>query len=786
MPGENLRDATLDFIRTHPPQECTRSALARHLQVPASRRAALRQALDELLGQGILQVGKNSGYRLRSSPARALVGILKFHPKGHAFFFPDLADEKNRATGLDLPALSRISILRRDTGTALEGDRVSVSLQPSPPPRASRGRSAPAARVSDEPRGKVTKILSRRSGRLVGIFRQKGPLAWIDCDDKAVDGCIELVGDTTAQPGQCVVVDLEQWKDSNTQPSGRILEVLGWPGNPGLETVSVIHRFGLRTSFPEEVVAEARAAPTSIDPSEIARRIDWRNRLVITIDPADAKDHDDAIWLEKRADGWSLAVHIADVSHYIKPGGAMDREAIERGNSTYLVDRVLPMLPTELSNGICSLKPDVDRLTKCALLEISAKGEITRARFIDAVIHSRAKLSYEQAQAILDGKPAPPGSDAHLVPMVKEGWKLAAALRRRRFQSGALDLEMPEIKIRLDEHGRAVAADPVIHSLSHQLVEECMLAANEAVARILRERMKPSIYRIHDQPDPSRLFDYSVTARLHGYLPGDLNNRSHIQKLLDASKGRPEEHIIKLGLLKSLKRAAYAAEPTGHYGLAKGDYCHFTSPIRRYADLIVHRALQPLLENPPSHPDRTFSQAELREISRHISDTERTSAEAENETKQIQLFEYLQRVADAKDPHAFSGLITDVRPMGLMVEIPDMGIRGVVKREDLPPGRWRFEAHRMAWTSSDGKVVQLGMRVPLHVTAIDRAKRFVDFVLAGPPTTAGTLTSAARPVTARPAVGHKHHGKPKPTPASKAGPRTARTPPKKLKHRRKR
>jgi ribonuclease R len=529
--------------------------------------------------------------------------------------------------------------------------------------------------------------------------------------------------------------------------------------------ISVIHRFGLRTSFPDDVLAEARAVPEEPEPSEIARRRDWRDKLVITIDPADAKDHDDAIWVEKARHGWTLAVHIADVSHYIKPGSPMEKEAIERGNSTYLVDRVLPMLPTELSNGICSLKPYVDRLTKCALLEISHDGEITKAKFIDAVIHSRAKLSYEQAQDILDGKGAPQGSEPTLVGMVKEAWNLASAMRRRRFENGALDLEMPEIKIRLDDQGRAVLADPVIHTESHQLVEECMLAANEAVAKVLRERMKPAVYRIHEDPDPSRLLDYTETAKLHGYKPGDLTNRAHIQKLLDQSKGSPEEHVIKLGLLKSLKRAAYSAEPIGHYGLAKGDYCHFTSPIRRYADLIVHRALQPLLENPPAKHDRNPSQADLREISRHISDTERTSSDAENETKQIKLLEYLHRVASAEEPPIFNGLITDVRPMGLMVEIPDMGVRGVVKREDLPEGRWRFEAHRMAWVSMDGKVIQLGMRLPLRVIDIDFDKRFVDFAVAGKPTTEGThVAPSKRPVIA------KKQGKPHTKPAAKVGP----------------
>ena len=763
MPGDPLRDSILDSLRASSGKPLSKSQIARGLKLPGARISELRNTLDSLCKEGLISIGKKSCYQLAGTPKNQLSGSLKFHPKGHAFFFPDLSDPDNLASGIDFTIHSRIIVNRRDVATSLDGDRVLVSIS-RPTPRPFRTRSEFTPDPGDEIRAKVEKVLARRSGRLVGVFRKKAALAWIDCDDKAIEGKIDVIGDTTAQPGQMVVVDLKNWENRDETPRGRIIEVLGWPGDPGVDIVSVIHRHGLRTSFPDDVLAAARAVPEALEPLEISRRKDWRDKLVITIDPADAKDHDDAIWLEKTSRGWTLAVHIADVSHYIKPGGVMDQEASERGNSTYLVDRVLPMLPTELSNGICSLKPFVDRLTKCALLEISSSGEIIHSQFIDAVIHSRAKLSYEQAQAILDGKPAPDGSDPKLAGMVKEGWKLASAMRLRRFAQGALDLEMPEIKIRLDDQGRAEVADPVIHTESHQLVEECMLAANEAVAKILRERMKPTLYRIHDDPDPSRLLDYTETAKAHGYRPGDLTNRAHIQKLLDDSKGTPEEHVIKLGLLKSLKRAAYSAEPIGHYGLAKADYCHFTSPIRRYADLIVHRALQGLLVNPPKIHDSTPSQAELREISRHISDTERTSSDAESETKQIKLLEYLDRVASLDEPPVFDGLITDVRAMGLMVEIPNMGVRGVVKREDLPEGRWRFEMHRMAWVSSDGKVIQLGMRLPLRVINIDFDKRFVDFAVAGRPTTGGTHVTSQRPTPA------KKQGKPHSKPAAKAGP----------------
>jgi ribonuclease R len=737
MLRENLRDSVLDALRSAKGNPLSKSQLSRGLKLPGARVTELRNTLAALVKEGLIREGKKACYHLPDAPKNQLSGVLKFHPKGHAFFFPDITEEQNIASGIDFTVHSRIFIDRRHVATSLDGDKVLISIIKAVP-RPFRTRSEFTPDPASEMKGKVEKVLLRRSGKLVGIYQRKADDGWVECDDKAIEGKINVVGDTTAMPGQLVVIQLEEWLDRSTTPRGRITEVLGWPGDPGVDMISVIHRYGLRTSFPDHVLAEAHAVAEEPEPAEIERRKDWRDKLVITIDPADAKDHDDAIWLKKNAKGWTLAVHIADVSHYIKPGSPMDQEAIERGNSTYLVDRVLPMLPTELSNGICSLKPNVDRLTKCAILEIDSTGVIFKAKFVDAVIHSRAKLSYEQAQAILDGKPAPAGSDPKLASMIHEGWALASTLRARRFAQGALDLEMPEIKIRLDAQGRAEVAEPVIHTESHQLVEECMLAANEAVAKRLKDQMKPAIYRIHEDPDPSRLLDYTETAKAHGYRPGDLTNRAHIQKLLDESKGSPEEHVIKLGLLKSLKRAVYSAEPIGHYGLAKGDYCHFTSPIRRYADLIVHRAIQPLLENPPKPHDKTPSQADLRELARHISDTERTSSDAENETKQIKLLEYLDRVSKSDHAPVFDGLITEVRAMGLMVEIPAMGVRGVVKREDLPEGRWYFEAHRMAWVASDGNIIQLGMRIPLRVININFEKRFVDFAVAGKPTSEGT------------------------------------------------
>ena len=732
MPKNTLRDRILNLLRSPDARPMDKSEIARALEVPSTERSALREALAALEQSGQITLGKKARYQPASANRNQLRGSIKFTPKGHAWFFPDAGDPENHATGHDLAQLSRVHVPRRDTGKALDGDRVLVSLvKPRPSPRDYR-RSRRPAPIDEEPEihGRVEKVLSRRSGKLVGIYRRKGRVAWVETDDPAVDGNVELIGDTTARPGQLVVVAIEQWQHQH--PHGRIIEVLGWPGDSGVDILAIIHKNGIRTSFPDEVLDEARSFAAEIDPAEVPLREDWRDRLVITIDPADAKDHDDAIWVEATRDGWRLAVHIADVSHYVKPRSPLDQEAVQRGNSTYLVDRVIPMLPVELSNGLCSLKPFVDRLTKCAVMEVNRQGKVFKSRFCNAVIHSRAKLSYEQAQDILDGKPAPAGSDPALAGMVREAWAMASKMRQRRFADGALDLEMPETRVILDDDGKPLRIEHVEHTASHQLIEECMLAANESVARILKVRNKPTIYRIHEDPDFGRLHEYGETAKAFGYDFGDLTNKEHVQKLLDAARGQPDEHAIKVGLLKSLKRAAYSPDPLGHYGLSKADYCHFTSPIRRYADLVVHRSLQPFLDNPPARPDATPRQSDLHEFSRHISDTERASADAENESKNIKLLEYLEATIDAATPVEFNGLITEVRPMGLLVEATDIGTRGLLKREDLGPG-WQIEAWAGRARHRDGHELRMGQRIKLLVCRIDHERRFVDFKLAGLP-----------------------------------------------------
>jgi ribonuclease R len=725
--------AVLRFMAAPNYRAMEQAELARAMEIHSNDRAALRNILRKLIAEGKVREGKKSRLELPprsvAAPAkepRQFVGTIRFSPKGFAWVYADIDASENAA--MDFTKFDRFRAEQRDCGTSLDGDKVLVRVLSKGPELRRTSRPQAANPEETAPKVVVMEVLSRRSGKVVGVFRRKAKFTWVEVDDVALKGSIDLSVDSTAQNGQMVVLQLDNWDRPQDKPKGRVVEVLGWPGDPGVDILSVIHRNGLRTSFTDKVMAEAHATKEIIPREEIERRQDWRDRLVMTIDPADAKDHDDAIWVERSAKGWRLAVHIADVSAYVKPGSAMDEEAQKRGNSTYLVDRVLPMLPPELSNGICSLKPDVDRLTKCALLEIDDSGRIGKAEFFDAVIHSRAKLSYEEAQAMLDGDQS---GDAAATAMVREAWKMASRMRELRYKNGSLDLEFPEFRVILDDKGQACEVREVIHTSSHQLIEECMLAANDAVALVLKRKQKPVVYRVHEDPDFAKLNSFAEVARGFGYKVGDLSNRVHVQQLLDAAKGNPDEHVIKLGLLKSLKRAAYDVDPLGHYGLAKVDYCHFTSPIRRYADLIVHRALQSSLWNAPKHCDSTPSQRELTQIAQHISTTERTSAGAESETKQLKLMEWLGKAADAKDAPTFEGMITEVRPMGLFVEAIAIGMKGVVKREDLPEGDWYFDAARLRFTSRSGGEFRSGMSVRLRVGKVDFERKFVDFTIDG-------------------------------------------------------
>jgi len=419
--------------------------------------------------------------------------------------------------------------------------------------------------------------------------------------------------------------------------------------------------------------------------------------------------------------GWQLGVHIADVSAYVRSGSGLDREAQRRGNSVYLPDRVIPMLPERLSNGVCSLNPHVDRLTHSVFLQFDRGGRVRQTRFARTVIRSAHRLTYKQAFALLQN----PASD-ELSERLHAAWKLAAVLRKKRFEHGSLDLDMPEVKVVVDKKGKPVRFERVENDESHQLIEEFMLAANEAVARELKNRGIPAIYRVHENPESERLGEYREFVLAHGIRVGDLTHRSEVQKLLAMIKGTAEEHPLKIGLLKSLKRARYAVAPLGHYGLAKANYTHFTSPIRRYADLEVHRAL--------AERDRSRRTARvmphLSAIADRISLTERNAAEAEIDAVKMKKLEFFESQLQARDPQVFDAVVIDVRNYGMLVELPEILLTGLVHVSTLADDFYVFSpAQRRFIGRQRRRSFAVGDRVRVHVARVDQFKRQIDFAI---------------------------------------------------------
>jgi ribonuclease R len=574
---------------------------------------------------------------------------------------------------------------------------------------------------------RVTRVIERARTAIVGTLQNDHGQQFLVPDDPRVPYNLLVVPGTAdferpPHAGDKVVVQLEGWTDSAQPPSGPIIELLGASGDTGVDMLGIIRTYNLSTEFPVAPVREAEEFPERIPPEEIASREDCRGQMVLTIDPDDAKDHDDAITVEKLADGWLLTVHIADVAHFVRPGTALDVEAKARGNSTYLVDRVIPMLPLELSADLCSLRAGVDRLAHAAFIEFTEDGKVRRSRFAKTVICVHTRLTYKHAYMLLQNGTVPKVAP-EVGEQVRLAWQLASRLRERRFSAGSLDLEFPEVKVYLDGEGRAERIEKVEHDESHQLVEEFMLAANEAVAHEIKNRPAPCIYRIHEQPEDLRLQEFRKTALTAGLRVGDLTQRKEVARMLEMLHGRPDEFRLKLEFLKSLRRAAYSPDPIGHYGLAKADYLHFTSPIRRYADLVAHRVL--------AH-GRVGGRKELAEVAEHLSGTERNSAAAEMDSVLIKKMEFFQRQLDAENPQEFRAVVREAKSGGLLIEVSAVDMTGFVPAALLPGGPFYFDNVRARLVNRrSGKAYQPGDALQVRVDRVDAEKRQIDFVPTG-------------------------------------------------------
>ena len=670
-------------------------------------RLDLNQTLKELEREGEIARIRKNRYVLPSE-ADLVTGLLHVHQAGYAFLAREKGDEQD------------LFIAAENTGTAMHGDRVVARITRDERYAGAKGGSARAE-------GRIIRILERAHDTIVGTLQQSRHFFYVVPDDPRMvhNVYVEVPPrerlDRLPARGDKVVVRLETWESRHVNPEGEIIEVLGPSTAPGVDMLSIIRKFHLPVEFPRRVIAEAEQIPETVDGSMSEGREDLRDQFIFTIDPDDARDFDDAINVERlNGGGWRLGVHIADVAAYVAPGSELDKEAIKRGNSVYLPDRVIPMLPERLSNGVCSLKPDVDRLTHSVFIQFGKDGRTRNCRFARTVIRSARRLTYREAYAILK-KPV----NDQLSERLHVAWELASLLRRRRFEQGSLDLDFPEVKVRLDEQGKPIALERIENDESHQLVEEFMLAANEAVARELKNRLIPTVYRVHEKPDPDKLAEYRELVRSYDYKAGDLTQRAELQRLLASLRGKPEEQALKIGLLKSLKRARYATQPLGHYGLSKNNYTHFTSPIRRYADLVVHRSL--------AERDQRRNRSDvgqLTSIAEHISTTERVAADAEIESVKMKKLEFFQRQLDAQDPQIFRASVIDVKNFGLLVELPDVLLTGLVHVSSLNDDFYTFHAaQRRLIGRQSRRRFSVGDELRVRVARVDVFKRQVDFAI---------------------------------------------------------
>ena len=725
--NHSLKDRLIRHMEDGRYEPQSKSELARALNVDSRQKLDFRALVDQMEEEGKLVRLQKGRYALKRERRNLVHGMIRILRSGKILFLPRKGDPAAAALGWDTEAIPELELKPNRLGNALDGDRVAVRVER----KAARGRrnirrdrfSSPDAGM----KARVEEVTERARSRWLGVFRTgKNKPGRVLGDGVSSPSSIELAEKPAMEvlPGQLVSVEPVTCGEEKKAPRGKIVEVLGYPDEPHVDMEAVIRKYGLSVEFPASVLRELETLPQTPSPGELARREDWTDRTVITIDPASARDFDDAISITATPSGWTLAVHIADVSHFVRPGGALDGEALRRGNSTYLPDRVLPMLPPRLSDDLCSLRPDVVRLTKVCEMKFDQKGKMLRARFADAFIRSKARLTYQEAFAMLKG------NDKGEVPStVREAWNLASILRRNRYAKGALDLDFPEVRAVMDKDGRVTGIITEEYDESHQLIEECMLAANEAVALALKNGNRPTIYRVHEEPDSSKLFEFGQLCKLYGYPVHDIGQRQYLNELMKSIKGSPDEQLLKLALLKSLMRARYDTEPLGHYGLATPNYCHFTSPIRRYADLVVHRSLNPLLANPPKGAKGAGSAGRLEEDAEHISETERISASAEKDANRMKLFEWLEGQCYTEHPEVHEALVTETRHFGVLLEIPRLQIKGLVKPDKLPGGRWVYEAFASRWKNDHGSVLCAGLRVPVIPVKVDREQQWADFAI---------------------------------------------------------
>jgi len=695
----------LQLVRSRRYKPMKAGEIARRLEVPDDEMDAFMELVRELQVQGALVEAKRKRLCLPKH-VDLVVGTFDLTPRGFGFVIPKIDEGEGD-----------VYVAEGDQGTALHGDAVVVRLAER------RGRRA-AARGR---RGTIIRVLRRERSVIVGAFQDGPRFGYCIPDDPRLPDTIYIAEADTkeAKHEDKVVVRLFDWTDSRYHPEGEVLEVLGSPDDPRVEALSVIRQHNLPDKFSQPALQEAEHFSEAIPAEALEGRLDLRTTTVITIDPESAHDFDDGVSLDRLPNGhWRLGVHIADVTHYVRPKTSLEQEARTRGTSVYLPGEVIPMLPQKLSSQVCTLSEGADRLTKSVLMEFGPRGKLLDYQLHRSVIHSARRLTYEQVTDILDS--GEPLEGAEITSLLKRMERLARQLLRRRLARGALELEIPEVEVILNENAEAAEVRKRERRMSHRIIEEFMLAANMAVANYCRRHKLPCMLRVHEDPSDVEIDEFLDFLRAWGYSLPQPPTRKDFQKFLASIEGRPEAYPINLELLKSLKRAEYTPHHRPHYALAIDRYCHFTSPIRRYPDLLVHRILDDYFDGGlRTEEQREARLRALEEVSGHCTYTERRADEAERELTKLKLLRYLERNRDIVYP----AVIVRMRHFGFFVELEDSLVQGLVHVSSLTDDFYRFDSRQQCFRARASKAAyQLGDRIEVAVEKVDRLRRQVDFV----------------------------------------------------------
>ena len=700
---QERKDKILAFVKdeTFPPMK--RKEMSLLMEVLPSERAEFESIVDELIAEGKI-VETKKGKIMESEKLGLFTGEFIGHQKGFGF------------VRLDEGAESDIFIPASSVNGTMHKDKVLVRIT-SP---AEMGRRA---------EGEIVKILEKSTGNIVGTFQQGKGFGFVVCDDRKIEDIfVPKEKSKGAVTGSKVVVKVTKARENGRSPEGIITEIIGHIDDPGVDILSVIKQFDLPIDFPDEVFDQIEGIGLDVKEEELQGRTDFRKLVTVTIDGDDSKDFDDAVSLEMMPNGnYKLGVHIADVTHYVTEGSPLDEEALERGTSVYLVDRVIPMIPHKLSNGICSLNPDEDRLTLSCVMEINRNGDVVDHEICKSVIHSHCRMTYSKVNKVIEFQDAQQCEEyKDFVPMLMQMNELRIILNNKRKKRGSVNFDFPETKIVLDGDGNVLDIKPYERNLATNLIEEFMLVCNETVAEDYYWQSVPFVYRNHETPDEEKIESLKLMIKSFGYYIKGQNeiHPKEIQQLIDRISGKDEEHVISRLVLRSMKQAKYQSENYGHFGLAAQYYCHFTSPIRRYPDLQIHRIIKECLDGGMRDERRKKYSKKLPAIANRCSIRERLADDAERETNKLKMVQYMSEHIGEE----FEGIISGVTSWGLYVELPST-VEGMVSVNNMDDDYYTYEEKKLLYRGErSGRVYKMGDKARVQVIKTDMQLRTIDFV----------------------------------------------------------